>query len=75
MSNVAFMDRNPLTEREQELLKHYSKGLTHEQLAKKLKISTSTVSVHKFNIKAKLGIRSEFDLIRWCMKNICSDVK
>jgi two-component system capsular synthesis response regulator RcsB len=64
------MDTNGLTERQQDILRLYSTGAKPDAIAKKLKMSPKTVAVHKHNIKAKLGIKSEFDLIRWCMKNV-----
>lgn len=64
------MDGNGLTNREQDILLLYANGTSRVTTAKKLKIAPETVSVHKHNIKAKLGIKSEFDLIRWCMKNL-----
>lgn len=59
-----------LSERERETLQLYFNGMPREKIAKKLNMAVSTVGVHLFNTKAKLGVRSNVELVRWCEKNL-----
>lgn len=53
-----------LTPREYEVYELVVAGLTSPEIAKRLYISTRTVSAHRANIKAKTGISSVAQLIR-----------
>jgi LuxR family transcriptional regulator, maltose regulon positive regulatory protein len=46
----------PLTSREQEVLKLVAAGLTNREIANQLVISAETVKKHTANISAKLGV-------------------
>jgi LuxR family maltose regulon positive regulatory protein len=48
----------PLTEREEEVLKLISAGLTNPEIAQQLVISAETVKKHAGNIYSKLGVNS-----------------
>lgn len=69
------MDANGLTERERDILTMLAKGTDRQTIARKLKITAKTVSVHKYNIKCKLGVGSEFEFLHWCMKNLPQENK
>ena len=56
-----------LTEREQQLLEVLGGGLTNDEVAERLKLSTSTVQLHRRNIMSKLGLHRTPDLIRYAV--------
>ncbi|MBE7438964.1 MAG: response regulator transcription factor [Spirochaetales bacterium] len=62
-----------LTDREFEIFTMLGQGMTAKKISKALGISTSTVDTHRNNIKLKLGLESNSDLIRqavkWSLKN------
>jgi DNA-binding NarL/FixJ family response regulator len=58
-----------LTKREREILHYVSLGQSAKEIAQALKISTFTVTNHKANIMAKLGIHSQVGLTRFAIAN------
>lgn len=58
-----------LTERESEVLKAFSEGLSFKEIADKLCISVRTVETHKNNILAKLELRNTIDMVKYAIKN------
>jgi DNA-binding NarL/FixJ family response regulator len=58
-----------LTEREMEVLKAFSEGLSFKEIAEKLSISARTVETHKLNILAKLGLKTTVDMVKYAIKN------
>jgi len=59
----------PLSERELEVLKHMSLGLSNKQIADKLFISIRTVETHKHNLMKKLNIFSTAELVIYAIQN------
>ncbi len=57
-----------LSEREIEVLKHYSKGLNYNHIAIKLEISPSTVRKHTENIYKKLGVHNKMEAVQKAIK-------
>jgi DNA-binding NarL/FixJ family response regulator len=55
-------DRNPLTPREREVVRHVALGLRNAEVAGKLFISEQTVKTHLNNVFQKLGIRDRVEL-------------
>lgn len=55
----------PLTAREEDVLKMIVQGYTNKQVAEELGISIRTVEGHRANLVEKLGIRSRVDLLRY----------
>jgi DNA-binding NarL/FixJ family response regulator len=53
-----------LSERESQVLRQISRGLTHGQIATRLGISPNTVDTYVKRIRAKLGARNKADLTR-----------
>ncbi len=58
-----------LTEREREILQLVAEGLTNQEIAAKLCISTSTVDTHRKNIMAKLDIHSVAGLVKYAIRH------
>ncbi len=55
----------PLTEREEEVLRTLARGSTNEELAEQLRISLSTVKTHVASLMGKLGSRNRVELALW----------
>lgn len=62
-------DTPHLTERECEILKLTVKGKSNKEIAALLVISPKTVSVHRTNIMAKLGVHNSAELVRYAMQH------
>ena len=58
-----------LTERENEILKLISEGMSNKQIARKLEISEGTVKVHVKNLLRKLNLRSRLEAAVWALEN------
>ncbi|MFO7724132.1 MAG: response regulator transcription factor [Oceanipulchritudo sp.] len=57
-----------LTEREQELLRHFGSGTSNEKIAEALNLRPVSVQNHKARIMRKLGLHNTVDLIRYAMQ-------
>ena len=58
-------EQKQLTDKEVELMKYISNGLSTKEIARKNNCSVNTVNVHKFNMKMKLNIKSNAELFRY----------
>ena len=58
-----------LTTREREILKLYAEGLSNQEIADQLCISTRTVDAHKNNIMQKFEFKSTVDMVKFAIKN------
>lgn len=58
-----------LTEREVEILKLVVQGKSNKAIAMALVISPKTVSVHRTNIMAKLGVHNSAELVRYALQH------
>lgn len=58
-----------LTDRELEVLVHLAEGLSNQQTALKLSISTSTLKYHMNNIYEKLGVQTRSEALVLAAKN------
>ena len=58
-----------LTEREQEVLQLAVEGKSNKDIARRLFISPKTVSVHRTNIMAKLGVHNSAELVRYAIQH------
>jgi DNA-binding NarL/FixJ family response regulator len=54
-----------LTDRERDVLRLVVDGKSNKEIAQKLVISPKTVSVHRSNILAKLGVHNSVELVRY----------
>ena len=59
---------DPLTPREQEIVKLIAEAHTNEQIAELLFISKKTVERHRANILEKLGMRDRVELTRYAIR-------
>lgn len=59
----------PLTAREEEILRLIVQGYTNKQVAEELNISIRTVEGHRGNLTDKLGIRSRVELLRYAREH------
>jgi two-component system response regulator NreC len=58
-----------LTAREQEILELVSQGLTNQQIAQKLFISSRTIDTHRTNIMHKIGVHDVAHLVRYAIEH------
>ena len=58
-----------LTRREKEVLELIADGMTNNEIAQKLFISTTTVDTHRKNLLAKFGVNNTASLIKLAAKN------
>ncbi|TNF50362.1 MAG: response regulator transcription factor [Bacteroidetes bacterium] len=58
-----------LTDREIEVIKHFSSGLSYKEIANVMNISTRTVESHKTNIMEKLELQNTIDIVKYAIKN------
>jgi DNA-binding NarL/FixJ family response regulator len=59
---------DPLTAREQEVVKLVAEGYTNNEIAHELVISEKTVERHRANILEKLGMRDRVELTRYAIR-------
>ncbi len=60
-------NRITITRREQDVLNLVAEGLTSNEIAEKLGLSTRTVESHRYNIMQKLGIKSAASLVKFAV--------
>jgi DNA-binding NarL/FixJ family response regulator len=60
---------DPLTPREQEVVKLVAEGYTNKQIAETLVISEKTVERHRANVLEKLGMRDRVELTRYAIRH------
>ena len=58
----------PLTPREQEVLKLIAEAHTNKEIAETLHLAEKTVESHRANILRKLGMRDRVELVRYAIK-------
>lgn len=58
-----------LTPREKEIVHLTAEGLSQRDIAERLFIDRRTVETHRRNLRRKLGVRSQTDLVIWAVKH------
>ena len=61
-------DYERLTQREKQILELIAKGNSNKQIAALLNLSVNTVSVHRANLMAALGIHRTTELVVWAVR-------
>ncbi len=59
-----------LTVREKDVLQRIAQGHSNKDIARDLDLSVRTVETHRWNIKRKLNIDGQAELIRFALKNL-----
>lgn len=60
--------REPLTPREEEVLRLIAQGLTNQEIAERLVLGLNTVKTHRLHIYQKLGLHTRADLVEYAMR-------
>ena len=68
MSDKAAGPREPLTPREQEVVKLIAEAHTNAQIAEILHLAEKTVESHRANVLRKLGMRDRVELVRYAIR-------
>jgi DNA-binding NarL/FixJ family response regulator len=62
--------RDTLSAREHDILAMIGRGMANKQIAAEAGLSVRTVETHRLNIKRKLGIEGQAELIRYAVENL-----
>jgi DNA-binding NarL/FixJ family response regulator len=68
MSDDSAGPEEPLSPREQEVLKLISEAHTNREIAEILMLSEKTVESHRANLLRKLGMRDRVELVRYAIR-------
>jgi two-component system nitrate/nitrite response regulator NarL len=68
MSKTEIQEPNPLSRREESVLKLIAQGESNKRIASNLDISVRTVETHRQNIKHKLNIQSAAGLAKYALE-------
>jgi DNA-binding NarL/FixJ family response regulator len=60
--------REPLTAREEQIVKLVAEACTNAQIAETLHVSEKTVESHRANVLRKLGMRDRVELVRYAIR-------
>lgn len=60
--------KEPLTEREREVLTLIAEGMTSREIAERLVVSPKTVDRHRENIMAKLNLHNRAELVKYAIE-------
>ena len=65
--------KQPLTDREQTIVRLVAEGHSNKQIARLLNINVKTVETHRASIRRKLDLDSTADLVRYAIRNKLTD--
>ncbi|GAU68336.1 putative two-component response regulator [Streptomyces sp. NBRC 110611] len=65
----ARMPSEPLTEREQDVVRALARGRTNAEIAGELYVSLSTVKSHLANVQSKLAARNRVEIAAWAWES------
>ena len=68
MSDDSSGPEEPLSPREQEVLKLIAEAHTNKQIAEILHLAEKTVESHRANLLRKLGMRDRVELVRYAIR-------
>src|SRR6187431_2330065 len=68
MSDSSSGPEEPLSPREQEVLKLIAEAYTNKQIAETLHLAEKTVESHRANLLRKLGMRDRVELVRYAIR-------
>ena len=68
MNDASTGPEEPLTPREQEVLKLIAEAHTNKQIAEILHLAEKTVESHRANLLRKLGMRDRVELVRYAIR-------
>ncbi len=68
MSDPSAGPEEPLSPREQEVLKLIAEAFTNKQIAETLHVAEKTVESHRANLLRKLGMRDRVELVRYAIR-------
>lgn len=58
----------PLTPREEDVLKQIAQGLTNQEIAEKLVLGLNTIKTHRLHVYQKLGLHTRAELVEYAMQ-------
>lgn len=67
-------DKKSLSNRELEVIKLISDGLSYKEIAEKLFISTRTIETHRNNILKKLELKNNIELVKYAIRHKIVDL-
>ena len=70
MENQVNREKHSITEREKEIIEYLSHGLSEKEIGEKLFISPKTVSNHLDNIRRKLGVSKNIEIVAFYIANL-----
>ena len=68
-ARTAAQPLEPLSPREEEVLRTVARGLTNAEIARDMHLSLSTVKAHIASLMTKLGVRNRVEIAAWAYES------